>query len=86
VFAAPSHARPVAEKAGETGIEWAVGPAHVMVFLDGKKVGEAGALKFTTTAPGKHTVKLMNGKDETEMEVNVKKGQKVKFEFTFDAG
>lgn len=69
---------------GDTGIEWEVAPPSVVIFLDGKKLGEAGGLKFTKSTPGKHTVKLLNGKDETEMEVSLKKGQTLKFTFAFD--
>jgi hypothetical protein len=67
----------------KTGIQWKVAPASVTIFLDGKKVGEAGSLTFTETKPGKHAVKLTKGKDETEMEVSVKKGEVVNFEFEF---
>lgn len=72
-----------AEKAEKTGISWEVEPAAVVIILDDKKLGEAGNLKFTEAKPGKHVVKLMLGKDETEMEVNVKKGQALKFTFSF---
>lgn len=85
---AGAKAVPVADKknAGKTGIEWKVAPAHVVIFLDGKKLGDAGTLKFTETKPGKHAVKLTKGGDETEMEVKVNKGEVVKFEFEFTDG
>lgn len=72
--------------ASKTGIEWKVTPATVQIFLDGKKLGDAGSLTFTEAAPGKHAVKLTKGGDETEMEVKVSKGQVVKFEFEFSDG
>ena len=77
-----------ADKKGgnKTGIEWKVTPAAVIIWLDGKKLGEAGSLTFTDAAPGKHAVKLTKGGDETEMEVKVSKGQTVKFEFEFTDG
>jgi hypothetical protein len=77
-----------AEKKGgsKTGIEWKVSPAHVVIWLDGKKIGDAGSLTFTDTKPGKHAVKLTKGGDETEMEVKVNKGEVVKFEFEFTDG
>lgn len=74
----------VAEVADKTGIAWEVAPSEVIIFLDDKKLGTAGDLKFTEAKPGKHTVKLMRGKDETEMEVNVKKGQALKFVYQFE--
>lgn len=80
----------VAEAKGKTstGIEWQVNPDAVIIFLDGKRVGQADKLrgKVSKTRPGKHTVKLTNGKDETEMDIQVKKGQTLKFTFVFDAG
>jgi hypothetical protein len=72
--------------AAKTGIEWKVTPGHVVIWLDGKKLGDAGSLTFTETAAGKHAVKLTKGGDETEMEVKVSKGQVVKFEFEFSDG
>lgn len=77
---------PVADKAEKTGINWDVQPAEVVIFLDDRRLGEAGKLKFTETKPGKHNVKLMLGKDETEADVTVKKGQTLKFTFSFDQG
>ena len=86
--AAAPKPKPAAEKkaASKTGIEWAVEPSHVVIYLNGKKLGDAGSLKFTDTKPGKHAVKLTKGSDETEMEVKVNKGEVVKFEFEFSDG
>jgi hypothetical protein len=72
--------------ADKTGISWEVEPPEVQIFLDDKKLGDAGKIKFTETKPGKHTVRLVLGKDETETEVSVKKGQTLKFNFSFDQG
>ncbi len=69
---------------GKTGITWEVQPAEVVIYLDEKRIGTAGDLKFTEAKPGKHTVKLMRGKDETEMEISVKKGQALKFIYQFE--
>ena len=66
-----------------TGIRWKVTPPNVVVFLDGKRLGEAGELKFTETKPGTHKIKLVKGGDETESEVPVKKGQAIKFVYDF---
>jgi hypothetical protein len=79
---------PIADKApaDKTGISWEVEPAEVVIMLDGKRIGEAGKLKFTSAKPGKHTIKLMNGKDETEADVVVKKGETLKFTFSFTNG
>lgn len=67
-----------------TGIAWHVEPAGVEIYLDGKKIGVAGELEWTASTPGRHTVRLVNGGDETEMDVGLKKGQTLKFTFVFD--
>src|SRR5262245_22693445 len=68
---------------GKTGIEWNVVPPNVVIFLDGKKLGQAGSLTFTPATPGKHAVRMMKGGDRTETQVKVTKGQVVRFEFDF---
>ena len=67
-----------------TAIEWEIKPAGVIIFLDGKKLGEAGEVKLTKTKPGRHTVRLVNGQDETEMDIGIKRGETLKFAFEFD--
>lgn len=67
----------------ETGIQWTVSPPEAVVFLDGKKLGTAGNLKFTKATPGKHTIKLTKGGDEAELEVKVTKGQVLQFNYSF---
>lgn len=70
-------------KKAETGIKWKVAPSTVEIFVDGKKVGVAKDLKVTKTKPGMHTVRLVNGEDETEFDVMVKKGQVVELRYEF---
>ena len=84
---APDRGAPVAKKKIVTGIEWQVDPGKVVIFLDGKKLGDAESLKgkVSKTRPGKHGVKLINGLDETEMDIQVSKGQTLKFTFTFES-
>ena len=67
-----------------TGIEWKVTPSAVVVYLDGKKLGEAGSLTVTEAKPGKHEIKLVNGGDETEIEIKVNKGQILTFTYEFE--
>lgn len=71
-------------RAGQTGIEWKVLPGTVEIHIDGKLIGIAKDLDWTKTTPGRHTVRLVNGEDETEMDIGVKKGQTLKFVFEFD--
>lgn len=82
VAALPAGAKP-RKKAAKTGIEWQIAPASVVIYLDGKRVGTAKSAGFTRARPGKHTVRLKNGGDETELEVRVAKGQVIRVSFTF---
>jgi hypothetical protein len=66
-----------------TGINWRVKPAEVEVFLDGRKLGVAGSLTYTEARAGGHTVRLVNGGDEEELEIRVVKGQVIRIAFTF---
>ncbi len=68
----------------KTGIKWEVQPEHTVIKLDGKRLGTAGKVTFTKTRAGKHTVHLIKGGDETEMDVHVKKGNILKIAFSFD--
>jgi hypothetical protein len=85
VLAGPSQPASTKKAEGKTGIEWAITPSDAVVFLDGKKLGAAGGLegKVTKADPGKHTIKLVKGGDEQEMDVKVTKGQVVRVEFSF---
>ncbi|MCB9653795.1 MAG: hypothetical protein H6729_06660 [Deltaproteobacteria bacterium] len=67
----------------ETGIEWQIEPGEVVVHLDGKKVGLAKDLTVTAARPGKHVILLVKGGDESEMEVKVTKGQRLKVVYSF---
>ncbi len=80
-----SSSHPVSAKKAEnkTGIEWNVSPPAALVFLDGKKLGSAGDLKFTKAQAGKHTIRLTKGGDEQEFEVKVTKGQVLRVDFSF---
>ena len=78
------HATPVAEKAGPTRIEFAVEPGTVIIYLDGQKKGRASKVHVVTVKPGRHDVRLVNGKDEEEFEVSVEKGKTLKVEYKFE--
>ncbi|MEQ9497543.1 MAG: PEGA domain-containing protein [Deltaproteobacteria bacterium] len=82
-YAAPTP-EPVKKRAKvQTAIAWKVQPAEVEIYMDGKKLGRAGDLKQTRTRPGMHTVRLVKGGDETEMDVKVNKGHVLTFTFEF---
>ncbi len=71
------------KKAVETGIAWKIQPGTVTVYLDDKSLGAASALGTTETKPGAHVIRLVNGGDETEFEVRVKKGEVLQVEYEF---
>lgn len=83
-YAAPNTPVPV-KKGAEitTGIHWKISPDTVEVYLDGKKIGTAKHLEVTKTKPGMHAIKLVNGEDETEFDVMIKKGQVVELRHEF---
>lgn len=71
---------------GRTQITFEVTPPTTTVFVDNKKHGEAGKLTTTGVAvsAGTHAVKLVNGGDEMEADVNVKAGQSLNFRYMFE--
>lgn len=74
----------VQEKSARTGIQLAVTPEDVVVFIDGEERGKAGELSFIATRPGKHSVRLVRGGDEVQAEIPVEKGQIVEFRYDFE--
>lgn len=74
------------KKKTQTGIRWVVSPDTVQIFVDNDRKGVAKNLKVTTTKPGVRTVRLVNGEDEAEFEVNVAKGQVVELRYEFTDG
>ena len=71
-------------KKASTQIQWLVKPDNVEIHLDGKLLGKASKLKLTAAKPGMHTVRLVNGLDETEFDLQLRKNQTLRFEFTFE--
>ena len=74
---------PPATAPAKTAIQWEVKPTSVVVYLDKKKLGRAGELSRTPTKPGRHTIRLVKGKDESEIEIEVTKGQILRFVLDF---
>jgi hypothetical protein len=72
------------EAAKEGIITWKVGPADVVIYVDGKKVGTADkAMPFKAKA-GMHMIRLTWGKDEVEEPINVNASESVEFQYTFE--
>lgn len=87
VYALPQDAHPVKKgsksKKVKTGIHWTISPNTVEIYLDGKREGIAKDVEYTKTKPGMHSVRLVNGEDETEFDVMIKKGQIVQLRHEF---
>jgi hypothetical protein len=71
---------------GRTQIVFEVLPANAIVYVDGKKYGEASKLtkNGVQVSAGTHAVKLVNGGDEMEADVQVKAGTSLNFKYAFE--
>jgi hypothetical protein len=71
---------------GRTQITFEVTPPSAVVYVDGKKHGEAGKLTTVGVAvsAGTHAIRLVHGGDEMEADVNVKAGQSLNFRYIFE--
>ncbi len=65
-------------------IEFKVRPGSVLIFLDGAPLGAAKDVGKVETKPGRRKIRLTNGKDETELEVEVGRASTLRFEYEFD--
>lgn len=83
VAVAPAEPTGVAADEVKTGIEFNVKPASAKIFVDGKQIGTAGEVSFVKTKPGRHNVRLVRNGDETEIDLEVGKGQVVQFTYEF---
>lgn len=79
-YAAPAPA-PVAK--GPTQIAFAVSPADVVIFLDGKRLGTAERVEKVATKPGRRVVRLERKGDATEMQVVIERGKTLSFAYDF---
>lgn len=84
--AAVSHAQEKKAPRGRTQIVFEVVPASAIVYVDGKKYGEASKLtkNGVQVSAGTHAVKLVNGGDEMEADVQVKAGTSLNFKYVFE--
>lgn len=68
-----------------TGIRFEIIPAeNTIIFLDGKKVGDASKLGVVPVRPGKHLVRVVHNKDEVEVEVVIAHRQILDFKYAFE--
>jgi hypothetical protein len=61
-----------------------VKPPAAVVYVDGKKKGTGASVHNLKLAPGEHTIKIVNRRDEHEEVVNLKPGQTVSWKWTFE--
>ena len=71
---------------GGTRIVFEITPDTSIVTFDGKNYGPASGLadKGIKATPGKHAVKIENGRDQIEADVDMKSGQRLVFKYEFE--
>lgn len=74
-------AEPVADR--PTRIEFSVRPGSVVIFLDGKRLGPASKVSAVDAKPGRRIVRLQNGEDQTELELDLERGKTLRFAYEF---
>lgn len=79
----PATAVPVGNKT-PTALVFEIEPDSVVIHVDGKRKGTAGKVKKVPVNPGRHLVRLVNDRDETEFEVKVRKGESLKVQYMFE--
>lgn len=68
-----------------TGIRFEVIPVeNTIIFLDGKKLGDASKIGVVAVKPGRHLVRLVHNKDEVEVDVVVANKQILDFKYAFE--
>lgn len=61
-----------------------VKPAAAVIYVDGKKKGTGANVHQLKLAPGRHTIKIVNHRDEHEEILTLKPGQTVAWSWTFE--
>ncbi len=69
----------------KTQLKLEITPATSVVYVDGKRRGTGGKLtRAFTVEPGRHTLKLVNGRDEHQESISVKKGESKVWQWAFE--
>ena len=66
-----------------TRIEFKVTPGSVVIFLDGRRLGTASKVGTVRSRPGRRRVRLKRGADETEFELELRRGETLRFDYDF---
>ena len=67
-----------------TLIKFEVAPKATMIYVDGRKKGKAGKVHKVRVKPGKHDVRLVFNRDETEFEIKIQKGKILVIKYAFE--
>jgi len=81
-LALPSQA--VVTKEGPTQLTFEIEPKGTDIYVDKRKLGKAGKVKVLKVKPGKHEIRLVYKKDETEFDVSVARGQSLEVKYAFE--
>lgn len=61
-----------------------VKPAATLIFVDGKKIGDASKARTLKLKPGTHEIKLTHRGDSHSDQIVIKPGEKVTWRFEFE--
>lgn len=81
-LALPSQA--VVTKEGPTQLTFEIEPKGTEIYVDKRKLGKAGKVKVLKVRPGKHEIRLVYKRDETEFDVSVARGQSLEVKYAFE--
>ena len=77
-------AQPVVTKEGPTQLTFEIEPKSTEIYVDKRKLGRADRVKVHKVRPGKHEIRLVYKKDETEFDVSVARGQSLEVKYAFE--
>jgi len=75
---------PKASAPKKTLLKIEVRPASAIVYVDGKRKGTGAKAMSLPVEPGRHTIRIVQGRDEHQEVVSVKKGETTNWSWTFE--
>ncbi len=75
---------PKASGPKKTLLKIEVRPASAIVYVDGKRKGTGAKAMSLPVEPGRHTIRIVQGRDEHQEVVAVKKGETTNWSWTFE--
>jgi hypothetical protein len=75
---------PKASGPKKTLLKIEVRPASAIVYVDGKRKGTGAKAMSLSVEPGRHTIRIVQGRDEHQEVVAVKKGETTNWSWTFE--